>query len=142
VVLTRLEEQNSNLAEVEVDEVFGLMSHVAAKVPSHDAVPSGIVFLVKFLSAALYLLDVRCDVLLDVVLLQCLRSALHGVLLHLLRHVRVLDHGPSVTHGCGGWIASTFQLRFLFLFLCVEHHIRMMFFLGLPVTTETSNNNY
>lgn len=51
-------------------------------------------------TAALYLLDVRCDVLLDVVLLQCLRSALHGVLLHLLRHVRVFDHCLSVTHGC------------------------------------------
>uniref|UniRef100_A0A669PXT6 Uncharacterized protein n=1 Tax=Phasianus colchicus TaxID=9054 RepID=A0A669PXT6_PHACC len=89
--LTRLEEKNSNLAEVEVDEVFGLMSHIAAKVPSHDAVPT------------LYLLDVRCDVLLDVVLLQCLRSALHGVLLHLLRHVGVLDHCLSVTHGYGRW---------------------------------------
>lgn len=51
-------------------------------------------------TAALYLLDVRCDVLLDVVLLQCLRSALHSVLLHLLRHVRVFDHCLSVTHGC------------------------------------------
>uniref|UniRef100_A0A8B9CEY4 Dynein light chain n=2 Tax=Anser TaxID=8842 RepID=A0A8B9CEY4_9AVES len=84
-----LEKKNSNLAEVEVDEVLGLMSHVAAKVPSHDAVPSGIVFLVKFL-----------DILLDVVLLQGLSSTLHSILLHLLRHVRILDHCFSVTHDC------------------------------------------
>uniref|UniRef100_A0A672UCH8 Uncharacterized protein n=1 Tax=Strigops habroptila TaxID=2489341 RepID=A0A672UCH8_STRHB len=71
--LTRLEQKNSHLAEVEVDEVLGLMSHVAAKVPPHDAVPGGIVFLVKLLS----------NVLLDVVLLQCLCSTLHSILLHL-----------------------------------------------------------
>uniref|UniRef100_A0A8B9ZWK4 Dynein light chain n=1 Tax=Anas zonorhyncha TaxID=75864 RepID=A0A8B9ZWK4_9AVES len=73
--LTRLEKKNSNLAEVEVDEVLGLMSHVAAEVPSHDAVPSGIVFL-------------------------RLRGTLYRVLLHLLRHVRVLDHRLSLAHGC------------------------------------------
>uniref|UniRef100_A0A8C6JQS8 Uncharacterized protein n=1 Tax=Melopsittacus undulatus TaxID=13146 RepID=A0A8C6JQS8_MELUD len=71
--LTRLEQKNSHLAEVEVDEVLGLVSHVAAEVPPHDAVPGGIVFLVKFLS----------NVLLDVVLLQCLCSTFHRVLLHL-----------------------------------------------------------
>lgn len=49
MALARLEQKNSDLAEVEVDEVLGLMSHVAAKVPAHDAVPRGIVFLVKFL---------------------------------------------------------------------------------------------
>uniref|UniRef100_A0A8B9ZWJ6 Uncharacterized protein n=1 Tax=Anas zonorhyncha TaxID=75864 RepID=A0A8B9ZWJ6_9AVES len=73
--MLELEKKNSNLAEVEVDEVLGLMSHVAAEVPSHDAVPSGIVFL-------------------------RLRGTLYRVLLHLLRHVRVLDHRLSLAHGC------------------------------------------
>uniref|UniRef100_A0A8B9QZN9 Uncharacterized protein n=1 Tax=Anas platyrhynchos TaxID=8839 RepID=A0A8B9QZN9_ANAPL len=48
VVLTRLK-KNSNLAELEVGEVRALRSHVAAAVPSCAAVPSGILFLVKFL---------------------------------------------------------------------------------------------
>uniref|UniRef100_A0A8C2TNM8 Dynein light chain n=1 Tax=Coturnix japonica TaxID=93934 RepID=A0A8C2TNM8_COTJA len=100
VLLSRLEEKNCNLTQVKIDEVLCLMCYVAAKVSANNAVPSWVVFLVKFLPAALYLLDVRRNVLLDVVLLQCLRSALHSVLLHLLRHVRVLDHGLSVTHGC------------------------------------------
>uniref|UniRef100_A0A8C6JW52 Uncharacterized protein n=1 Tax=Melopsittacus undulatus TaxID=13146 RepID=A0A8C6JW52_MELUD len=76
--LARLEQKNSHLAEVEVDEVLGLVSHVAAEVPPHDAVPGGIVFLVKLLS----------NVLLDVVLLQCLCSTLHSILL------------LSITHDC------------------------------------------
>uniref|UniRef100_A0A672UCR5 Uncharacterized protein n=1 Tax=Strigops habroptila TaxID=2489341 RepID=A0A672UCR5_STRHB len=78
--LTRLEQKNSHLAEVEVDEVLGLVSHVAAEVPPHDAVPGGIVFLVKFLQKG----ELEShNVLLDVVLLQCLCSTLHRVLLHL-----------------------------------------------------------
>uniref|UniRef100_A0A7M4EAN4 Dynein light chain n=1 Tax=Crocodylus porosus TaxID=8502 RepID=A0A7M4EAN4_CROPO len=90
--LTRFEEENSNLAQVEVDEMFSFMSHIAAKVSSHNTVPSGVVFLVK-------LLKKNCNVFLNVVFLQGLRGALHRVLLHLLGHVRILDHSLSITHG-------------------------------------------
>jgi len=54
----------------------------------------------------LYLLDVGSNVLLDVVLLEGLGSALHGILLHVLRHVSVLHDSLAVRHGgvctCGG----------------------------------------
>ena len=76
--LARLEKQDRDLAEVEVDEVLGLVSHVRAKVASHDAVPCRVVLLVKLL------LDVRRDILLDVVLLHRLGSAIDSVLLHVL----------------------------------------------------------
>lgn len=44
-----LEEQDGHLTQVEVNEVFGLVSHVASEVPSHDAVPGRVIFLVKLL---------------------------------------------------------------------------------------------
>uniref|UniRef100_A0A5F8AM52 Uncharacterized protein n=1 Tax=Macaca mulatta TaxID=9544 RepID=A0A5F8AM52_MACMU len=46
-----------------------------------------------------HLLDMSRNVLLYVVFLQRLSSALHRVLLHLFRHVRIFDHGLSVAHG-------------------------------------------
>uniref|UniRef100_A0A3P8WTW1 Uncharacterized protein n=1 Tax=Cynoglossus semilaevis TaxID=244447 RepID=A0A3P8WTW1_CYNSE len=88
---TRLKQQNGHLTQVEVNEMLGLMGHVAAEVSPNNAVPGRVVFLVKLL-----------DVFLDVVLLQGLSGALHGVLLHVLRHVSVLDHCLSVRHGCSG----------------------------------------
>ncbi|KAL4646560.1 hypothetical protein GN956_G10073 [Arapaima gigas] len=94
---TRLEQQNGHLAQVEVDEMLGLVGHVASKIPPHNAVPGGIILLSTCGDS--YLLDVGGDVLLDIVLLQRLGRALHRVLLHLLRHVGIFNHGFSVGHG-------------------------------------------
>lgn len=47
--LSRFEEENCNLAQVEIDEMLCLVCYVAAEIPAHNAVPSGVVFLVKFL---------------------------------------------------------------------------------------------
>uniref|UniRef100_A0A667Y5L2 Dynein light chain n=1 Tax=Myripristis murdjan TaxID=586833 RepID=A0A667Y5L2_9TELE len=95
-----LKQQDGDLAQVEVDEMLGLVSHIAAKVPPNNAVPGRIVFLVKLLGGTEK--HMMPDVFLDVVLLQGLRGTLHGVLLHLLRHICIFDHCLSVRHGCPG----------------------------------------
>jgi len=91
--LTRLEEQYRDLAEVEVDEVLRFVCDVAAKVTSDDAVPGRVVLLVELL------LDEGSDILFDVKLLEGLVGAVDGVLLHLLRHVGVLDNCFAVRGG-------------------------------------------
>lgn len=74
---------------------------VRAKVPADDAVPGGVVLFVKLL------LDIRGDVLFDVVLFQGLRRTVHRVLLHLLAHVGVLDDCLAIAHfGAGSGVAA------------------------------------
>uniref|UniRef100_A0A8C0X0P3 Uncharacterized protein n=1 Tax=Castor canadensis TaxID=51338 RepID=A0A8C0X0P3_CASCN len=104
MLLTRFEQKNGHLTQVEVDEVFGFMCHITTEVPPHDAVPEP-----SPTRAPPHLLDVGRNVLFYVILLQRLRSALHRVLLHLFRHVRVFDHRLSVAHGYlgeDGWPPS------------------------------------
>uniref|UniRef100_A0A4W6D972 Uncharacterized protein n=1 Tax=Lates calcarifer TaxID=8187 RepID=A0A4W6D972_LATCA len=79
---------NGHLAQVEIDEMLRLVCHVAAKVPPNNAVPCGIVLLVKLLG----------DILLNVVLLHSLHGTVHCILLHLIRHVCVLYHCFLVRH--------------------------------------------
>lgn len=45
----RLEQQNGHLTQVEVNEMLGLVSHVAAEVSANNAVPGWVIFLVKLL---------------------------------------------------------------------------------------------
>lgn len=55
-----------------------------------------------FLCVSNYLFDEGSDILLNVVLLQSLCGALHGILLHFLRHVGIFDHCLPFSHGCSG----------------------------------------
>merc|ERR1712156_475860 len=77
--LAALEEEDGHLAKVEVDEMPGLVGDIGAKVAANNAVPSG------------------------VVLLQGLGGAVDSILLHLLGHVRILDHCLPVRHAGGAW---------------------------------------
>lgn len=55
--LAALEQEDGDLAEVEVDEVARLVRHVRAEIAAHDAMPRRVVLLVKLL------LDKRSNVL-------------------------------------------------------------------------------
>uniref|UniRef100_A0A3B3SQY0 Uncharacterized protein n=1 Tax=Paramormyrops kingsleyae TaxID=1676925 RepID=A0A3B3SQY0_9TELE len=91
-LITRIKHmQNCHLAQVEIDEVLGLVSHITAEVSAHDAVPRGIILLVKLLMGS--------NIFLDVVLLHRLCGTVHRILLHVLGHVGILDHSLPVSHG-------------------------------------------
>lgn len=56
-ILTTLKEKNGNLSQVKVNKMFCFMRYITSKVATHNTMPGGIVFLVKFL------LDVCSNVL-------------------------------------------------------------------------------
>ncbi len=72
--------------------MLGLVGDVGTEVSSHDAVPCGVVLLVELL------LDESSDVLLDVELLESLGSNIDSILLHVLRHICVLNDCLSIRH--------------------------------------------
>lgn len=74
----RLEQEHSDLTDVEVDEVFGLVSYIGAEVASYNAVPRGLELPIEFF------LDVGSNILLDVELLKCYVGAVKSSLLHFL----------------------------------------------------------
>lgn len=80
------------MTQVKIDEVLCLVCDIAAKISAHDTMPGRVIFLVEFL------LDIGSNVLLYVVLLHGLSGAVNGILLHVLRHVCVLDHCLPVRH--------------------------------------------
>ena len=90
--------QASARGRTEVDEVLRLVRHVRAEVAPHDAVPRRVVLLVELL------LDVRRDVLLDVVLLEGLPSRARARLRARVRvrvcQIRMCAHTlrPRVSH--------------------------------------------
>jgi len=92
MTLAALEEENCHLSQVKVNKMSRLVSYVAAKVASNDAMPGWVVLFVKLL------LDECGNVLLNIVLLQRLSCTVHSILLHLLGHVRVLNDGLSLAH--------------------------------------------
>jgi len=104
-ILSTLEQEDCHLSQVEVDEMSRLMSHITAEVAPNDTVPSGVVLLVELL------LDESGNVLLNIVLLQSLGGAVNCILLHLLRHVSILDHGLPLCHCSSALLESSVLLK-------------------------------
>ena len=71
---------------------LGLVGDIGAKVSTHDTVPRGVVLLVEFT------LDEGSDILFNVVFFHGLSGNFDGVLLHLFRHVGILDNSFAFRH--------------------------------------------
>lgn len=110
-LLTGLKQQDRDLSEIEINEVLGFVGHVRAEVSSDDAVPGWVILFIEFL------LDVRGNILrkqrvstwqggrrrggryfFDVIFLEGLGCTINGILLHILRHISILNDGFSFRH--------------------------------------------
>merc|ERR1719487_1648411 len=68
------------------------MGNVRAKVSTYNAMPGWVVFLVELF------LDESCDILFDIELLEGLSGDINSILLHILRHISVLNNCLSIRH--------------------------------------------
>ena len=92
--LARPEKKHGNLAKIEIDEVLCFVSNVRAEVSANDAVPSWVVLFIELL------FDERGNVLLNIIFFQRLGRTVDGVLLHVFRHVGVLNNCFTLSHVC------------------------------------------
>ena len=90
--LSRFEEQDCYLADVEVDEVFCFVRDVRSEISTHDAMPRRTVLFVELF------FDVRGDVLLDVVVFDGACRCPNRIVLHVFTHVGIFDH--DFVFGC------------------------------------------
>ena len=58
---TTFEKKNRQLSDIEINEVFALMSDIRSKTSSYNTMPSGCVFFVEFF------FDIGCDIPLNIV---------------------------------------------------------------------------
>ena len=97
-ILSGFKCQDSYLTQIEIYEVLRLVRDVTSEITSDDHVPGRVVLFVELF------LDEGRDVLFDVVFFQRLCGTVYGVLLHILRHVGVLDDGTSFSGHPGGCV--------------------------------------
>ena len=116
--LSGFEQKNGYLPQVKVNEMLGFVGNVRPKVPTSNAMPSWVVLLVELF------LDVRGNVLFDIVFLDCLGGNVDGVLLHILGHVSVFnDSFSGVRHVFSGFFAILQYFPFGLVFLGLVYDV-------------------